>query len=527
MANVAPDSTIKVCRNVPLDNTYNHTILFSSTTTQYNYFNGLAKRTFDDYLVVRGDRMSVKVGAILSALIDCNYIMYRNTDFGNKWFYAFITSLNYVNNETTEIEFELDVLQTWHFDYNRRYCYVERQHTETDEVGDNLVPEPVSVGEYVYNGGYGPIYDGLESLCVLVLISDVSTVSGTLYDGIYGAGTLYAFKRTDYSAINKKLQDYANKPDSVLGIYMCPTWLVVGVSGEIPSGGTTVSYNATGRTIQVSKTRSGGNGSLDGYTPKNKKMYSYPFNFYNVDNGNGSSLQLRYECFKNRQPSFLITGSITQPVEMVLLPTNYKNIPDFDEYGVRTLNSECLTITSYPMCSWSYDSFKNWIATQAMPQIVSSGANIASGAVAGTLVGGGAGAVGGAVVGLASAIGNLASQAYIASIQGDVCKGNFGNGGALTAKGISTFWGGRMSVMKHVARQIDDFFTVFGYAVNRMKIPAIDNRPHWNYVKTNGMVITGSVPAQDEKKICSIYDNGVTFWKNGSEVGNYSLDNSP
>ena len=28
------------------------------------------------------------------------------------------------------------------------------------------------------------------------------------------------------------------------------------------------------------------------------------------------------------------------------------------------------------------------------------------------------------------------------------------------------------------------------------------------------------------KKICNIYDNGITFWKNGSEVGQYNLDNT-
>ena len=32
--------------------------------------------------------------------------------------------------------------------------------------------------------------------------------------------------------------------------------------------------------------------------------------------------------------------------------------------------------------------------------------------------------------------------------------------------------------------------------------------------------------SDDMSKICSIYDNGITWWKNGSEVGNYSLNNT-
>lgn len=46
-------------------------------------------------------------------LYDCNYLAFQNTSFGSKWFYAFITSVEYVNNITSEITFEIDVLQTY------------------------------------------------------------------------------------------------------------------------------------------------------------------------------------------------------------------------------------------------------------------------------------------------------------------------------------------------------------------------------------------------------------------------------
>ena len=68
---------------------------------------------------------------------------------------------------------------------------------------------------------------------------------------------------------------------------------------------------------------------------------------------------------------------------------------------------------------------------------------------------------------------------------------------------------------------------MFGYATNRVKVPNRNSRPHWNYVKTIGCVVVGSVPADDMNSICSIYNNGITFWKKGTEVGNYSLDNRP
>ena len=73
---------------------------------------------------------------------------------------------------------------------------------------------------------------------------------------------------------------------------------------------------------------------------------------------------------------------------------------------------------------------------------------------------------------------------------------------------------------------IDDFFSMFGYATKRVKVPNRNVRPHWCYTKTIGCHINGSIPQDDVKRICAIYDNGITFWKNGEEVGNYNLDNS-
>ena len=85
----------------------------------------------------------------------------------------------------------------------------------------------------------------------------------------------------------------------------------------------------------------------------------------------------------------------------------------------------------------------------------------------------------------------------------------------------------QLHIREEYLRIIDDYFSCYGYATKRVKNPNRSSRPHWNYVKTIGCTITGSVPCDDMDKICSIYDNGITFWKKGSEVGNYSLDNSP
>lgn len=48
------------------------------------------------------------VGINAENLYDCNYIMFQNASFGTKWFYAFITSVAYENNETSRITMEID-----------------------------------------------------------------------------------------------------------------------------------------------------------------------------------------------------------------------------------------------------------------------------------------------------------------------------------------------------------------------------------------------------------------------------------
>ena len=75
------------------------------------------------------------------------------------------------------------------------------------------------------------------------------------------------------------------------------------------------------------------------------------------------------------------------------------------------------------------------------------------------------------------------------------------------------------------AKCIDDFFDMYGYAVNRVKVPNESSRENWNYVKTNNVIINGSMPVQDMAVIKAMYNSGVRFWHT-TDVGNYSLSNA-
>lgn len=523
---IQPQTNIKLLHNVPLDDTYEHTIYFDSAGAQYSYFASLVKYNLVNYTYQRVQKGVARVGYKADLLYDCNYLMFQNTAFGNKWFYAFIKNVEYVNNETSDITFEIDVLQTWLFDFSFGQCFVEREHSVTDAIGEHIEPETIATGEYVFNN-YQPL-EIMTEYCVCLAIVDTSDQisHGQVYDGIYGGAELWVYDSTDVQGIDGKISDYLQKPDAIISIYMFPKSLIE----EIPDTHKLPFKSGALKNIADDIPIIHTNNTLDGYLPKNHKLYTYPYNFVHVDNASGSELNLRYEFFENLKPIFEISGTVTQPVSVLLRPCSYKGVAGYDQAtGYTTLNTESIALSNFPICSWNVDSYEAWVAQNAIPIAIKSGANLANTVMPsynskGNIQFANEFEIGKTVI---NEVASIATQMYSASIAADISKGNFNNGCVNVAIDTQQFYWGRCSVNAQQAKIIDDFFNKFGYACNKVKYPNTHSRPHWNYVKTIGCLIHGSVPADDSRKICSIFDSGITFWKNGAQIGNYSLNNSP
>ena len=82
-----------------------------------------------------------------------------------------------------------------------------------------------------------------------------------------------------------------------------------------------------------------------------------------------------------------------------------------------------------------------------------------------------------------------------------------------------------MCLKAEYARIIDNFFTMFGYKVNVVKVPQITGRRYWNYVKTIDCNIDGDVPQEDLQIVRRMFDNGCTFWHDATNMYNYNLTN--
>ena len=526
---IQPQTNIKLLHNVPLDPTYDHTLYFANASAQSTYFASMTKYNLVNYTYQRVHKGVARVGYKADLLYDCNYMMFQNTAFGSKWFYAFITAVEYVNNECSDVYFEMDVIQTWWFDFEIDRCFIQREHSLTDVIGDHIEPETISTGEYVFNN-YNWVIDMRELAIMVAIVDTNNTTNGNIYDGVYGGASLWAYPATNAGKqlVDAKINQYIQKPDAIIALYMLPIWCIgtlepqSGWAGNPEDNpGYHMSFKASGRNERVTLPAPTLTDTLDGYRPKNNKMYTYPYNFVHVDNANGSELTLRYEFFTQKRPKFDVAGTITQPVSVVLRPAGYKGTNP-DDPGLATLNTESLELTGFPLCSWNIDAYQAWVAQNSVPMAIKGLSSLAGLALAAGTGGASEAAMGGSVI---SSVTDVVSQFYKASIAADICKGNFNNGGVNVADSKQLFFWGRCSVTAEYARIIDEYFNMFGYATNRVKKPNIGTRPHWNYVKTLGCTITGSVPGDDMRKICDIFNKGITFWKNASEVGNYSLDN--
>ena len=193
---IEPDSTIKLLKNVPLDASYDHTIYFATVNEQIAYFNSYAKYTFTNQSYQRLNRGWFKVKVKADNIYDCNYIMYQNSAYGNKWFYGFIKTVEYINDVVSQVEFEIDVLQTWNFDYQLGQCFIERQHAKSDGIGENIIPEPVGIGEEMYGSAQDLLayrFDQVNprELCIVVAapfdkngISSAGGKASNMYSGV-------------------------------------------------------------------------------------------------------------------------------------------------------------------------------------------------------------------------------------------------------------------------------------------------------------------------------------------------------
>ena len=563
MAVITPSTDVYLLK-VPLEINDLNQLTFNNATAQYNYFNSLPKLEVHDFTYQRKDG-TMRFGAEYDDIITYNYVMYRNDAFSNKWFYAYITNMEFKSPGTTEITLKTDVWQSWQFAITFKPVLIDREHTNNDTVGANTLPEGLELGELVCNGdvvNFGVTASGVSDYCMVIDVSMIenpgtgqsltySWLNGQTTPAQYVNGTpsgLYHLILGYNSSITisaRSVIDVYNKAgliDAIQNIYILPKDLVGSVqsgltlstTGDAPAGSVgnlAMPEYSSGATSLGTFTCTRAT-SIRGYVPKNNKLFCWPFNYLNVSNNAGTMLPYHYEDFSGNV-TFKVEGVLTPSGSTKAIPQNYKNISDTENAYDYSISG-----AKYPICAWTTDSYTNWLTQNAANMraewtsavigggLSAMGSTWNAAAVAGINP---ALAAGGALVGYGAGLIQTAREQHLAKTQAnmvaDQARGNVNAGDIVWSKLRSKFTFIPMSVKPEVARCIDEYFSQFGYKCNRVKVPNITGRRNWNYVKTVGCYIEGDIPQDDMAEIKNMFDRGITLWHNPSTFADYSQTN--
>ena len=525
--------------DTPLESDMKHTLYFSSASAQHSY---MANNVIISYVNVsyQRDTATFRCPAHIDSIRQCNYMMYQNSAYSNKWFYCFIEKMTYISDGLTDVVFKVDPIQTFMFDFDTQPSFIEREHTNNDTAGNNTIPENFELGEYIKNSNVATQLIGTNTMWYAIGVSEIQgSISPKPKSKINGIpnGLFYVFT-DNMSAIQTiaEIYDDAGKADAIYTMFIFPKDVLYIRQGDSAQWGyesatwtydgktlhTTVNVyvprdmaDVAGRLVEnysISKpTRVGMS-----YTPRNKKLLTFPYCYFNISNNAGTTVTYHYEDFEGN-PNFNLDGAFGVGCSTKLYPTNYKNMTlsaenTFD-YGV--------TGAKFPTISWNSDSFTNWLTQNSL--------DVATGLATSTLAAASAGIVSAnpavAYTVGAGAITNAVKQVYDASLMPDQAKGNTNCGDINFVKNKNKFTVFPLSIKPEYARIVDDYFDMFGYKTLRVKKPNYAHRENWWYTKTIDIYIKGNIPNEYMNEIKNAYNNGLTYWRNPSNFMNYSVSN--
>ena len=554
MSAITPQTKLRLLK-CPIESDNNNQMTFKSESDQFKYFDKLPHLIVDNFTYQRKDNV-IRYPAHIDSILGYNYVMYQNENYTNKWFYAFITNMEYVNDNMTYITIKTDVYQTWQFNIEWKRSFVEREHVNSDIIGEHTVNENLELGEYIIETSST---NSTDETCYLVvgttfnapdLICDEhkGVESYRTYNGIPSGLYYYAIgTTTSYSFLSALIGAAANsgKSDGIVTLFMAPkkllnvpnsesNWKMLYSSGSgwstdpgaglgycpyypIPNSNNSVLLE----TLSITKP----NSTVDGYIPKNNKLFTFPYKYMILSNNNGGAADYHYELFSSN-PAFKIYGDITPGCSIRAIPQNYKNQSQNNLEGING--------GKYPIGSWLTDVYTNWLTQNGVnlgfTTLNATEASVAKGVLQ---TAGGVGLMAAGDIAGSSMIGiglnnifNALQQDYQHSLIPPQVTGNINCGDVTFSTGLTKFTAYKMSIKSEIAKIIDSYFSMYGYKVNTLKIPNITGRTNWNYVKTINANIEGDIPESDINEIKTLFNNGITLWHNTSTYLDYSQNNA-
>lgn len=257
--------------------------------------------------------------------------------------------------------------------------------------------------------------------------------------------------------------------------------------------------------------------NIDGYIPKNKKCFIFPFNYMLLLTNSGKQKIIKYENFDNPQnktAKFSYFPVVGVNPELLVTPDNYNGLEHNYDYSI--------SFDDFIQLPWNYDGFKNWFAQNSNKRTwsyVKKGVSIVSNIAKGSA------GVPGLVNDVMSIGDSVAEMADMRNIPEET-RGTIQGNALMYSGGAGCYIRCECSKKEYIS-MVDDYFTRYGYLVNETKKPNLHNRKSFDYIQTQGMNLTGGIPQSDLDELNSIFDRGVTFWHNPNTVGDYDVNNDP
>ena len=613
---------------------------WASENTRNTFFERLDGISFNNCKPVRNNVLKVQTN--YDATQNYNYIWCRNRVYtnGDNYttydYFAFIVGRRYVNNNCTELVIDIDSWTTYQFDIKWGSTFIHRAIVPKaqDTLGAYLAPESVGYGdEYVYSDtekidkegtetnlltNWQPVVwcsltaDQIENMSGTIEGKSITTFnkpSGTILgsiklDSIYYRGfkiggsicgyfrlgsyvgkgydglTLFIPVSNDNyadSTIVRIALDAINTASS--GAVMSVQWLPRECIQALTTT-TTTRYSAN---CLVTSGSTKFKNLFGGYTPRNKKLYTYPYCGITIDTLSAGTQDYKLENFNTfGNCKFRADIAPTQNGSITLYPKEYKGIT-----GDHVAVAEKIQLNEFPTMAYVSDYYSSWLALQGgmnylqstqsnkletnqiekkklksnMVKTVASdvGSTVSgmlAGGAEGAVTGGVAGAVAGGAIGSAKGAVSLGTDIanytydkqlnaidkeqialdYNAMLSGAQHMGNYtgiGNSSAFGMLGMFDFYVYTFSIKKQFAVLVDHYFDMYGYTINDYATPSnggqgnlLTGRSKWNYLKTAGANIWGDIPNDDLVKIINMFDSGVTLWHEYESMYNYTQANN-
>lgn len=583
-----PTGTIYLCSNVPLTNSYEHTIDFSNTTEQLSYFIQKQVKTIENTQYVRKGQ-SIVVPFALDEIKGVNYLYCRGKS-SSKWHYYFVTNKQYNDEKTTYLTLELDVMQTYMFDYKINPSYIKREHTDRWD-GDydpifSITDEGLDYGsDYVTEKAYKVDNGDLKWLLVVLKVGDTvkrgsadSSTNATGGVNNYvtclvpftfneiknGLSTQYQFVDHYTEDIHTilSLEDLMYKMtttsmgESIVEMTYCPyipykytlregiiyweekamPYAVYLTTGEtylmgmesFETGTTLVSFDYLYGLIRPKKAdwdKVKANPLKHPFDRKwESKLLTYPYRYNLLTNWKDNPVEFKNEHLP-KTCKIKMTKGFGFNAPCRYWIDNYM----LEQHGRGHALVENAA-TDFPVVSNEYASYmynnKNTLKQNQINQAV----NVLNSGYQGFTGGGLAGGIGGAIGAGVSAYQNLASenakQKDLARLPSSYINSQDSKFTIVDDNLYLTFY--RYRIPQKDQERLAWYWHMYGYKSGVVKEPDIRSRNRFNFIQTIGANITGNFDQEDILKIKTIFDNGITFWhynKTNFYPGDYRYGN--